>query len=184
MQIRASIRVISNTFTPDLQKKVQAVSGAGLARLLDRIGLGLVSMSKRSFATDASLRPSPWANKKDGTPSTLQKSTRLRQSIRHSVSGRRVMLASDAKYAAIHQLGGVTRAHVIRPRAGGGRNAAGQFQGRKKALAFGGRVFAKVNHPGSKIPPRPFLPFYRDGSLTVKAARNVELIIRRELERK
>lgn len=51
-------------------------------------------------------------------------------------------------YAAIHEFGGTTRAHVIRP-----RNA--------KVLAFqmgGANVFARfVNHPGSVIPARPYL---------------------------
>lgn len=52
-------------------------------------------------------------------------------------------------YAAIHEFGGVTRPHVIVPR-------------RKKFLVFRGRddklVFArKVNHPGSRIPARPYL---------------------------
>lgn len=53
-------------------------------------------------------------------------------------------VGTNVKYAAIHQFGGQTRPHVILPR-------------NKKALAFGGRVVKKVNHPGSKIPARPFL---------------------------
>lgn len=51
-------------------------------------------------------------------------------------------------YARIHEFGGTTRPHIIKP-----RNAS--------VLAFqaGGRnVFARfVNHPGSKIPARPYL---------------------------
>lgn len=51
-------------------------------------------------------------------------------------------------YARIHEFGGTTRPHVIRP-----RNAS--------VLAFqknGQDVFARfVNHPGSKIPARPYL---------------------------
>jgi phage gpG-like protein len=79
-----------------------------------------------------------------------------------------VMSATDAvtatvfsdrsvRYGAIHEYGGQTAPHVIQPRAGG-------------VLAFqmGGKtVFArKINHPGSKIPARPFmrptLAEYRD----------------------
>jgi len=58
-------------------------------------------------------------------------------------------------YAAIHEFGGITRPHVIVPK-------------RKKFLVFRGRdgrlVFArKVNHPGSRIPARPYLgPALRD----------------------
>jgi HK97 gp10 family phage protein len=65
------------------------------------------------------------------------------------------------KYARIQEYGGTTRPHVIEPRAGG-------------VLAFqiGGKtVFARrVNHPGSKIPARPFmrptLAEYRDRIVT------------------
>lgn len=47
-------------------------------------------------------------------------------------------------YAAIHEYGGRTAPHIIRPK-------------NKKALAFGGRVVKQVNHPGSKMPERSFL---------------------------
>ncbi len=59
-----------------------------------------------------------------------------------------VYSSGDIKYAAIHEFGGVTPAHVIEA-----KNA--------KALAFmmGGKmVFAKsVNHPGSRMPERSFM---------------------------
>ncbi len=170
MQIRATVRRFQNGSTPDLRKRVAKVSGAGLTKLLEAIGVTLVSMSKRSFATDASLRPLPWKNKKDGSPSTLTKSTDLRKSINFTTAGRQLTIASPKPYAAIHQLGGQTRPHVIRAR-------------RKKALNWGGNKFAKsVRHPGSKIPSRPFLPFYRGGDLTVKGARNVTAVIVRNLQ--
>ena len=172
MQLRASVRIFANSLTPDMQRRVKGLGGAQRTALLDRIGSGLVSMAKRSFATDATLRPLPWPNKKDGTPSTLTKSTRLRKAIRHTVEGSGVTISNDAAYAAIHQLGGLTRPHLIRAK-------------RKKALAWGGNRFAKsVKHPGSRIPARPYLPFYRDGSPTVKATRNVVAIITTHLDPK
>ena len=65
-----------------------------------------------------------------------------------------VTVGSDRKYAAIHQLGGKTKAHVIRPKNG-------------KALKIPGIGFRKsVNHPGSQIPARPYFPFYADGRPT------------------
>ena len=57
-------------------------------------------------------------------------------------------VSSWVPYSAIHEFGGTTAAHVIKP-----RNA--------KALRFfvgGEAVFARsVNHPGSKIPARPYV---------------------------
>lgn len=47
-------------------------------------------------------------------------------------------------YASIHEYGGVTPPHVILPK-------------KKKALAFGGGVYAKVNHPGSRILEKRYL---------------------------
>ena len=57
-----------------------------------------------------------------------------------------VTIGTNVVYAAIHQFGGTTAAHVIRPR-------------NKKALAWPGGPGPRksVNHPGSKIPARPFL---------------------------
>ncbi len=159
MQIRATIRSFHDGITPDLLRRTLSLSGSARTALLEKIGLGLVSMAKRSFASDSTLRPLAWPNKKDGTPSTLTKGTRLRKSITARVAGSRLTIGSDAAYASIHQLGGVTRPHTIRAK-------------RKKALHWGGNRFAtSVKHPGSRIPARPYLPFYRGGDLTVKADR-------------
>lgn len=77
---------------------------------------------------------------------------RLRSSIRFLVAEREkeisIAFGSDVIYAAIHEFGGKTRAHRIEPR-------------RKKFLHFfsgGQEIFSRgVNHPGSRIPARPFL---------------------------
>jgi HK97 gp10 family phage protein len=79
---------------------------------------------------------------------------KLRRSIHSRVDSTPVsvtgMAASsgDVKYAGIHEFGGQTKAHIIEA-----RNA--------KALAFkmnGKQVFfARVNHPGSKMPERSFM---------------------------
>lgn len=74
----------------------------------------------------------------------LQVKGHLLNSITPASDNDNAVVGTDLKYAAIHQFGGKTRAHEIRPR-------------NKKALAFGGRVVKKVNHPGSNIPARPFL---------------------------
>lgn len=91
------------------------------------------------------------------------RSGNLRRSIQSQVANQstevsgRVFSDSSVRYAAIHEYGGTTRPHFIEAKPGG-------------VLAFqsGGRtVFARrVNHPGSKIPARPFmrptLAEYRD----------------------
>lgn len=76
--------------------------------------------------------------------SILQDSGRLAGSITSAFDGSSATVGTNVLYAAIHQFGGQTKAHVIRA-----KNA--------KALAFGGVFRKSVNHPGSKIPARPFL---------------------------
>lgn len=79
----------------------------------------------------------------------LQGSGRLAASIVERSDNDSATVGTNLEYAAIHQFGGQTRAHVIEPR-------------NKKALAFNGRVVKKVNHPGSTIPARPFLSLTDD----------------------
>lgn len=79
-----------------------------------------------------------------GPAKILQDTGRLAASITTQYDNLSAVVGTNVKYAAIHQFGGTTPPHVIRPK-------------NKKALAFSGRVVKKVNHPGSKIPARPFL---------------------------
>lgn len=61
---------------------------------------------------------------------------------------REAALLADTEYAAIQELGGVTRPHLIRPV----RAAVLRFE------VDGEVVFARiVHHPGSRIPARPYL---------------------------
>lgn len=71
----------------------------------------------------------------------------LKSSIHHEEVGPGVVVVgSNLPYARIHEFGGVTRPHVIRPRTAGALSWVGPR----------GRVFARVvNHPGSRIPARP-----------------------------
>lgn len=72
----------------------------------------------------------------------------LRNSINFKALARGVEGSTNVKYAAIHHLGGTTRAHTIVPRV-------------KKALFWpgAGHPVKSVQHPGSRIPARPFLMF-------------------------
>ncbi len=100
----------------DLQRMLKGMSAGGARPLLKGIGVGIVGLAKDAF-NNASLRPAPWAAKKDGTPATLKsKEATLWRSLRvQQVSGMNVTVGSDRPYAAIHQLGGESRPMPARP---------------------------------------------------------------------
>lgn len=99
-------------------------------------------------------RPAWLGIERDGM--ILQKSGRLVSSIVEYSDNDSATVGTNVEYAAIHQFGGKTKPHVILPR-------------NKKALAFGGRVVKKVNHPGSEIPARPFLALGADDEEKIAA---------------
>jgi phage gpG-like protein len=103
----------ADTATPDLKRL--AALGANMAPLLSAVGTGVVSLTKRAF-NDAGLRPSGWAPKKDGSAATLKDTSTLWRSVRVvSADSKKVVVGSDRKYAAIHQLGGESRPMPARP---------------------------------------------------------------------
>lgn len=79
---------------------------------------------------------------RDGKP--LIDTGHLRNSFSTLSDNDSAIVGTNVVYAAIHNFGGRTKPHTIYPR-------------HKKALAFGGKVLKKVNHPGSNIPARPFM---------------------------
>lgn len=80
----------------------------------------------------------------------LQDSGQLASSIEPHSDSNTAAVGTNKVYAAIHQFGGKTKPHIIKPR-------------NKKALAFNGHVVKQVNHPGSNIPARPFLSISPSG---------------------
>ena len=109
---------------------------------------------ERDPVTGAAWPPLNAAYKKkryeDGyTGKILSRTGKMQQhlSVRHGKDF--ALVGVNAPYAAAHQFGARTRAHIIRASA-------------KRALSFYGRngrlvVRKAVRHPGSRIPPRPFL---------------------------
>jgi phage gpG-like protein len=87
----------------------------------------------------------------DGSVSTiLRYHGLLIQSLTHE--GRAdgsAVLGTNLVYGRIHQEGGKTGAHTIKPRL-------------MKALRFNGRYAKKVNHPGSEVPARPYMGVPKD----------------------
>jgi phage gpG-like protein len=162
------ISKVEDTLSPDLAARLaKATNRRGIH---EAMGLAVISLTKRAF-TDAGLRPSAWPALKNGQPARLRKSGTLAKSPRVVAStDASVLVGTDRLYAAIHQLGGQTKPHVIRPKAG------------KKALKIPGIGFrAKVNHPGSKVPARPYFPFYRDGRPTPAASTAILQVLEKAL---
>jgi phage virion morphogenesis protein len=145
---------------------------ANLRPMLLEIGEAVAESTKRRFNTLTGPDGQPWAanaegtfdaylskfsraRKKDGSLSKRGEQLRagkkpltgetkaLRTTINYQLVGDgAVSIGSPMEYAPFQQYG--TKPHVILPRG-------------KKALAFGGIVVRKVDHPG--IPARPFLGF-------------------------
>lgn len=108
--------------------------------LMRNLGMIMEASVQDNFSQGG--RPSWLGVKRGGVP--LTDTGHLKNSISVISDNDAASVGTNVIYAAIHHYGGTTRAHEIKPR-------------HKKALAFGGRVFKKINHPGSKIPARPFL---------------------------
>lgn len=87
----------------------------------------------------------------------LQQSGRLVSSIVQQADDHSAAVGTNVVYAAIQHFGGKTKAHKITAR-------------NKKALAFGGILVKSVNHPGSKIPARPYLVLTRSGEERIVTA--------------
>lgn len=166
--MQAKLIRIADHLTPDLARlHANANDRSGLH---SAIGLGLVSLAKRAW-TDPAKRPKSWPAKTNGAPATLRDTGTLAKSIRVvAATDDRVTIGSDRVYAAIHQLGGRTRAHIIRPTGG------------RKALRIPGIGFRKsVKHPGSNVPARPFLPFDESGRPTAQAITMIRQVTRARL---
>lgn len=165
--MKIEITVARDTLSPDLAARLALASD--LAPIHRAFGVGLVGITKRAF-NDASLRAAPWPAKRDGSAATLRQSGTLAKSIRLiSADASGLTLGSDRPYAAVHQLGGRTPAHIIRAKT-------------KKALNIPGIGFRKsANHPGSNIPARPYFPVDSLGQLTPAAVAMLHDILERHL---
>ncbi len=92
-----------------------------------------------------------------GGSGILQSSGHLRNSMTTQADNNRAVVGTNVVYAAIHNFGGQTSPHVIRPKNGKALAFGGKWSGRGKKRRYSGTVVAQVNHPGSKIPARPFM---------------------------
>lgn len=140
------IRVNVDSLNDALQRLQEGLADAG--PMMKEMAFVMADAVHENFEQGG--RPK-WLGKADGSPSKLQDTGRLKASIVQLYDPTMAMVGTNVVYAAIHQFGGKTKPHVIRPRD-------------KKALRFNGRFAKSVNHPGSKIPARPFLAMTEEDS--------------------
>jgi phage virion morphogenesis protein len=132
--------------------------GGDLSPIMKDIGEHLLNETQERFDRQVDPDEKPWkpllktTRMQKKNPRILQEQGRrggLLSSIDYRAGKKQVTLGTNKPYAAIHQFGGKTSAHVIRPK-------------KAKALRWiggGGNVFfaKEIHHPGSVIPARPFL---------------------------
>lgn len=128
------------------QKKLSKYIKSDAPRIVGKMG---VDHFKENFDKEGFVNNGlqPWPERKNDTGrKTLTGETKeLQDSIDYQADLAKTSWGSDVPYASIHNRGGRTKPHTIRPR-------------RKKALKFGRKkIFKRVNHPGSKIPKRQFI---------------------------
>lgn len=130
----------------------------------DSIGETVVRSVHKNFREGgrpqwAALSPAYAATKAEGDI-VLTGTGALKDSINHQADNEGVDVGTATPYAAIHQFGGKTKPHTIQARFA-------------KALRFvqGNQVvFRKsVQHPGSKVPKRPFLTLQAEDYDTIVA---------------
>jgi phage gpG-like protein len=135
---------------------LKKASAPQLQKLAHFAGSELFDISMEAFKNEADpVTGTKWPKLKspraDGsTRPVLQMGGQLKRSLTwNGFPDGSVIFGSNMEYARIHQQGGKTKAHEIRP-----YNA--------RALYFNGRFAKKVNHPGSNIPARPYMGVPKD----------------------
>lgn len=131
-----------------------------MAPAMKNIGEVVLRSTQDRFSSQVDPDGRPWQRLKASTIAAkalrghsdkiLRQRGYLADSIRYQANESGVRIGTNRIYSAIHQFGGKTKPHVIRPK-------------NKKALAWPGarHPTRAVNHPGSDIPARPFLGISR-----------------------
>jgi phage gpG-like protein len=137
----------------DIMNALEKASKPDIQKIADFAAGELHDISNTAFEQEADpVTGTKWEPLKSPRPggSILRRHSILYQSLTHAGSADgTAVLGSNMVYARIHQEGGKTAAHEIRPV-------------HAKALHFNGRFARKVQHPGSTIPARPYMGIPRD----------------------
>ena len=116
--------------------------------MMKGLAMELESLTTENFESE-SWGGDKWGDLRYGRKGKkLHRSGELEDSITSKADENFARIGSNMVYAAIHHMGGKTSAHKIVPK-------------NKKGLAFR----KSVNHPGSQIDARPFLPINGKGKL-------------------
>jgi phage gpG-like protein len=155
-----------NDVSPKLAGMAQAAKHP--EKIFRAMGTTFKSITEGTFnSVGEEYRPKPWAPKRDGSPSILQKSTTLAKAFHLAVSERGATVSNPMIYAAIHQFGG-----TIHAKNGGYL---------KFKWGKGAHDWAVVD--SVKIPARPFFPVDETGRLTAKAEEKIRRAGERALAR-
>jgi phage virion morphogenesis protein len=146
----------------DVRRRLDRLArkGADLRPLMKSWSEIMLSEVEKNFAAGG--RPAAWKasarSRRDGGK-PLTDRARLRRSMTARSDERSARVGTNVIYGPIQHLGGKTRPHVIRAR-------------HARALSWPGarHPVRSVNHPGSKIPARPFLVIPDDGRDRIKQA--------------
>lgn len=189
-----NIRITENV-TPALKKLI--ASTRDLSQPMRAIAGLLEDLTERAFRDQAQPGGPRWPSLAQSTvesradrysrrPGGRRKDGRITAAVAKRISGHRLLqdtgrlaasvegrsgpdfaqVGAAAVYAAIHQVGGKTRAHTILPK-------------HKKALTIGDMIVKRVQHPGSQIPARPYLPMTAGHDLTAPAKSGILDILTR-----
>lgn len=96
--------IVKDGISPRLVKMARNI--ADKRPVLEVMALAMQSWTIQAFSTPG-MRPAAWPAKADGSASTLEKTTALRQSLgrRPTITQTHAIVGSDRAYAAVHQFG-------------------------------------------------------------------------------
>lgn len=140
-----TVKITRNDISPAFARLTKL--GRDTTPVMRSMGNAFKSITEGNFnSVGAQYRPSPWAAKKDGSPSNLKKTGLLWHSFHLTVTKDTATLANPTPYAAVHQFG------------------SGEVDRKRQAEA----AKRNVNAVKMNIPARPFYPV-KDGHLIPSA---------------
>lgn len=164
-------KLVRDDISPKLAKL--AASAKHPEKVFRSMGTTFMSITMGNFNNaGAQYRPKPWAAKKDGSASMLQRSGTLARSFHLTVTDKSATVSNPTIYAATHQFG--SKGHELGKKVGSVKTkyANKLFKGSWNDVLAGGKG----------TPPRPFFPV-ENGKLTPAAEDLIARAGQRAIER-